>query len=74
MKQNIGLIDRFTRLAIAAFLGAIYFFSGITGGWAIALLIACCVMALTAIAGRCPLYLPFGINTKSRGQTQVNSR
>ena len=65
MKQNMGLLDRFIRVAIAAFLGAIYLFSGVTGGWAIVLVSIVVVLAITAIAGVCPLYLPFGIDTHS---------
>lgn len=75
MKQNMGLLDRFIRLAVAAFLGAVYFVAGITGGWAIALMIFVSVLAVTAIAGTCPLYLPFGIDTHSKqGKHSANKR
>lgn len=69
MKKNMGSIDRLMRLCVAAFLGAVYFFSGTTGGWAIAMIVVVDVLVLTSLIGTCPLYIPFGIDTHS---TQEN--
>lgn len=57
MKQNIGTIDRFIRIAVGiGILGAGYYYRnwwGLVGALPI----------LTAIVRICPAYMPFGLST-----------
>ncbi len=66
MKKNIGTTDRMIRIALAALLavGAWMVGFGTVGG--IILVVLAAVMLVTSAIGFCPLYLPFGISTKSR--------
>ena len=66
MKKNMGTIDIVIRLLIAAFVIVLYFTHVISGTLAIILLIISGVFVLTSILNFCPLYLPFGINTRSK--------
>jgi hypothetical protein len=63
MKTNMGIIDRVVRIVVALVFIGLYFANVVTGTLAIVLLILAGVFILTALAGFCPLYLPFGINT-----------
>jgi uncharacterized membrane protein HdeD (DUF308 family) len=72
MEKNVGLTDRYARIAIGIVLGAvgIAVFAGplaslgtVVG--AIALLVGI-VMLGTGLTQRCLLYQPFGINTGKR--------
>lgn len=59
MKQNVGNVDKLIRLLCAVVL---FIFALITKSpwiWVIGL-----IPLLTSLIGFCPLYLPFGINTK----------
>lgn len=66
MKTNMGFFDRLIRGLIAAIIAVTYANGHIISGTAavIAIIIAG-VLAVTAIAGFCPLYFPFGISTKA---------
>jgi hypothetical protein len=68
MKKNMGTIDRVIRVLIAAVVAALYFTNVITGTTAIILMVLSGVFILTSLIGTCPLYLPFGINTKGKNQ------
>ncbi|MGZ7495864.1 YgaP family membrane protein [Corynebacterium sp. ZY180755] len=62
MGKNESLLDRGIRVVIAAVavvLG-VYVLSGV---WSVVAYIVAAVMAVTAIAGICPLYKVFGVNT-----------
>jgi hypothetical protein len=63
MKLNMGTVDRVVRVVIGVVLAAAAYF-GTTGVWSIVLYVLAAVMLVTAAVGFCPLYLPFGINTK----------
>jgi Protein of unknown function (DUF2892) len=63
MKQNMGSIDRFLRLIIAAVIAWLYFSGTITGIWGIVLLVLGGVFILTSFIGFCPLYTIFGLKT-----------
>jgi hypothetical protein len=59
MKQNVGNVDKLIRLLCAL---VIFIFAFITNSlW---ILIIGLIPLLTSLIGFCPLYLPFGINTK----------
>lgn len=60
MKQNIGFIDRFVRIAIGVSLLALtLFLEGNARWWGLVGL----VPLLTGIAGSCPLYSMLGLST-----------
>lgn len=64
MKKNMGTTDKLIRLLIAVLIGALYFTDTISGTTAVILGILAIVFALTSVISFCPLYLPFGINTR----------
>lgn len=66
MKKNMGNVDRAIRLIIAAIIVALYFFDVTSGTLAIVLLIVAGIFVLTSLVRVCPLYLPFGITTRSK--------
>ncbi|MCX6250908.1 MAG: DUF2892 domain-containing protein [Bacteroidetes bacterium] len=66
MKNNMGLIDKGIRILIAALVIVLYFTNVISGILAIILLIFAGIFILTSFLSFCPLYLPFGINTRSK--------
>ena len=59
----MGLIDRVVRVIIAAIIGFLYVTGVISGTWGVVLLILSGIFVLTSLAGYCPLYAPFGLNT-----------
>jgi hypothetical protein len=65
MKTNMGSADRAIRMLLAVVLSLLYVLGEEKGGWWLLLPIIACIMALTSIAGFCPLYKAFGINTKT---------
>lgn len=66
MKKNIGSKDRAVRIGLALLILILFFSNSITGTLAVILLIALGVLIITSFSGTCPLYLPFGINTKKK--------
>jgi hypothetical protein len=68
MKKNMGTIDITIRLLIAAIVVALYFTNVISGTIAIVLLAVAGIFFLTSILSFCPLYLPFGLSTRKKGQ------
>jgi hypothetical protein len=66
MKKNVGTIDIIVRLVIAALVAVLYFTNVISGIPGIILLIVAGVLTLTSIFSICPLYLAFGISTRSK--------
>ncbi len=64
MKKNIGTIDKVIRIIVAAVFAALYFTGTVSGTPGIILLVLAAVFVLTSLVGTCPLYLPFGINTR----------
>lgn len=67
MKLNMGALDRLVRLAAAAAIAYLYFYTDlIEGPLGIGLLVLAGVFVLTSFVGWCPLYAPFGISTRKR--------
>lgn len=66
MRQNVGTADRVIRIMVAAAFFILWLTGVASGTLAIVLCVVGFVFLLTAIAGRCPLYLPFGISTRGR--------
>jgi len=66
MKTNMGIIDRVVRIVIVLVFIGLYFGNVITGTLAIVLLVLAVVFILTSLISFCPLYLMFGINSKTK--------
>jgi hypothetical protein len=66
MKANMGSSDRIIRVILAVVIAALYFTNVITGLLGTILLILAFVFLLTSLVSFCPLYLPFGLNTKKK--------
>ena len=65
MKKNIGKTDKMIRLIIAMFLFMLYVshaFKGTAGDIVLTISLA---LFTTGLMNFCPLYLPFGFNTRS---------
>jgi Protein of unknown function (DUF2892) len=63
MKKNMGSVDQLVRLILAVIVGILYYKGIISGTLGIVLSIIAMVFLLTSVAGFCPLYSIFGINT-----------
>jgi len=63
MKQNMGIIDRVIRTALALVVAILYFTGNLSGLAAIVLGIFAFVFLLTSTIGFCPLYTALGIKT-----------
>ena len=66
MKKNMGTIDIVIRIVIAILIAILFFTKVISGALGIVLLVLAVIFILTSLFGFCPLYLPFGINTKEK--------
>jgi len=72
MTKNMGTADRAIRLAIALAVGGLYLTGRISGTWAIILGIVAVAFFATSLVGWCPAYWPFGLSTRSGGDTSGN--
>ncbi len=63
MKKNMGSVDRIMRIALAVFLGGLYYAEVISGIWGILALVLAGIFVATSFISFCPLYYPFGIST-----------
>jgi len=68
MKKNMGTIDKVVRILVAIVIAGLYFANIISGTVAIILLILAGIFILTSFMSFCPLYLPFGLSTRKKGQ------
>jgi len=66
MKKNMGTIDRIVRAIIAVAVGVLWYLGVISGTVAIVLGALAVVFLATSLISFCPLYLPFGLSTRSR--------
>jgi len=66
MKKNMGTIDKSVRILIAAVVVLLFFTNVISGTLAYVLLALSAVFVLTSFLSFCPLYLPFGLNTRKK--------
>ncbi len=64
MKPNMGTADKAIRIIIAVVIAGFYFTDVISGTTGLVQMIIAAVFVLTSFIGFCPLYAPFGINTK----------
>ena len=63
MKKNVGNVDKIARLVVAAVLGVLIGMGTLTGTVAVIAGVMAGIFAVTAFAGTCLLYLPFGLST-----------
>lgn len=61
----MGTLDKAIRILVAILIGVLYLQNEISGTTAIVLLVVAGIFILTSFISFCPLYFPFGINTKS---------
>lgn len=66
MKQNMGTLDKILRLVVAIVVAILYFTGTISGQIALGLGVLAAIFVLTSLIGFCPLYLPFGLDTKEK--------
>lgn len=71
MKKNMGNTDRIIRLSVAGILALLWFQNMVTGTWGIVMLAVAAVFAVIGIAGFCPLYTLFGINSCQAKETDT---
>ena len=64
----MGTADKILRILFAIVIAGLYFANIISGTVAIILLILAGVFILTSFMSFCPLYYPFGISTKKKGE------
>jgi hypothetical protein len=61
--MNMGTVDRIVRAVVAVILLLVAFLLA-DGAWQIVLWIVGGILAITAITGICPAYMPFHFSTK----------
>jgi hypothetical protein len=66
LAKNMGTTDRIIRFVLAAIFAVLYFTGTVSGTFGIVLLVLAVVFALTATLTFCPLYLPFGLSTRTK--------
>ncbi len=64
----MGNIDKVVRILVAILIAGLYFANIISGTVAIILLILAGIFILTSFMSFCPLYYPFGISTRKKGE------
>lgn len=64
----MGTADKVLRILVAIIIAGLYFTNMISGTIAIILLVIAGVFILTSSMSFCPLYLPFGISTRKKGE------
>lgn len=62
----MGMADKAIRFVLAAIVGILYFTNVISGTLAIVLGVIAVAFIVTSFVSFCPLYLPFGINTRGK--------
>ena len=63
MKKNIGSIDRWVRLIIAALILILFITKVISGTLGIILLVVAGVFVVTSLLNFCPIWMALGIST-----------
>ena len=65
MTKNMGFFDRVIRVLAALFVGILFITGQISGLTAWILGTVSVIFLLTSAVGTCPLYLPFGLSTRT---------
>lgn len=66
MKKNMGGVDKILRFIAATIIVVLYLLGKISGTLGIVLLAVAAVLSLVSLIGSCPLYLLFGIDTRTK--------
>ncbi|HUX94818.1 MAG TPA: DUF2892 domain-containing protein [Bacteroidales bacterium] len=66
MKKNMGTIDKVIRILIAVVVVVLWLTNIISGTIAIILLALSAIFVVTSFLSFCPLYLPFGLDTRKK--------
>ena len=66
MKKNIGLKDKYLRIALAVILIILWAFKVIASNLALVLLSVSAILIVTSLVNFCPLYWPFGLTTRRK--------
>ncbi len=66
MKKNVGSTDQIIRLILEILVGILYYTDTIIGTLGLVLVAFSIILVLTSVLNFCPLYLPFGINTRKK--------
>jgi len=69
MKKNIGNLDKFIRILIAAIMVVLYIAEIVSGILGSVLLLLAGAFILTSFLSFCPLYKLFGLTTRKRKYT-----
>lgn len=62
----MGSLDRLLRLVAALVVTLLYMNGTLTGALGVILMVLSVVFVLTSLISFCPLYLPFGIDTRGK--------
>jgi hypothetical protein len=64
MKKNMGSADKIIRILMAIVIAVLVYLEIVNGVLGIILLVVAGIFVLTSFVSVCPLYYPFGINTR----------
>lgn len=64
----MGLKDKIIRIAVAIFVAILYFIGTINETITLVLGVFALIIIFTSFVSFCPLYLPFGINTRKKSE------
>lgn len=64
MKKNMGKADKMLRMIVAMVIGMLYLNHNISGLLATLLIVLAGVFLMSSLFNFCPLYVPFGIDTR----------
>lgn len=68
MKKNMGMLDRGMRVVFAIVVAILYFTGTIDATQTMIFGAIAVVFVLTSLVGTCPLYFPFGIDTREQNK------
>lgn len=66
MKKNMGFTDKIMRIIVAIIIGYLYYSNTISGTLALLLGAIAVIFVITSFISFCPLYLPFGLDTREK--------
>jgi len=66
MKKNMGFTDKIMRIIVAIIIGYLYYTNVISGTIGLLLGVLALIFVVTSFISFCPLYLPFGIDTREK--------
>ena len=70
MKMNMGNLDRMVRAIASAIIAVLYFSDALPGLIGVILLVMAVTLLSTSLVSFCPVYMPFGLNTRIGNSTE----